>query len=83
MKVDKITIVIKTIPVELINSSRVGQVTLPISVRTSETKFTTFFIILTLPSTVPGRMEFPGQEGFEPTTCGFGDRRSSQLELLA
>ena len=25
----------------------------------------------------------PGQEGLEPPTSGFGDRRSSQLELLA
>ncbi len=24
-----------------------------------------------------------GQEGLEPPTCGFGDRRSNQLELLA
>src|SRR5581483_9347663 len=24
-----------------------------------------------------------GQEGFEPPACGFGDRRSNQLELLA
>ena len=69
--------VVNTTIVDPINSSRVDQVTFPISVRTSEKNPWTFLIML------PYNNQFSGQEGLEPPTSGFGDRRSSQLELLA
>ncbi len=78
IKVERISIVINTTPVDPINSSRVDQVTFCISARTSEMNFLILPHITTTPTFVSS-----GQEGFEPPTSGFGDRRSSQLELLA
>src|SRR5665811_345156 len=96
-----------TTMVDWSNSSRSGQVTLPISTRTSRKKVPrrpprciawerveratalprfcardvlgVGLLVVVFAITHLFRRNLAGQEGFEPTACGFGDRCSSQL----
>ena len=69
-----------TIPVETIVSLRFGQVTFEVSWRTCCINcigfvFDIFFILLSLDWSAG--LAVAGAAGFEPATCGFGDRRST------
>ena len=74
----------KTTLVEEATSSRLGQVTFLSSAKLSLKNLIIFFILFL--SGASRELSFKkeaGQAGLEPATSGFGDRRSSQLELLA
>ena len=72
IKTAKINTVTTTTMVEPLSSSLVGQETFFNSTLTSFKKFTN------LPTIVdPSLRSMAGLAGFEPTTNGFGDRRSS------
>jgi hypothetical protein len=75
----------RTTFVEEATSSRLGQVTFLSSAKLSLKNRIIFFICFL--SGASGVRFFQkkeaGQAGLEPATSGFGDRRSSQLELLA